>query len=129
MFVGRKKELEALESFYNDSNKKVACVTGQIGMGKTTLLKEFAKDKKHIFHIAYPTTDVGQMVLFARALGEVYEMPRFVNTANLEILKEEYKEIPSFTELLDTIEKKAEGEKLLLIIDEYYNFVKDCCLY
>lgn len=124
MFVGRKKELEALEGFYNDDKKKVCCVTGQVGMGKTALLKEFAKDKKHIFHIAYPTTDVGQMVLFARSLGEIYEMPRFANTANLEVLKEEYEMIPDFTELMDTIEKKAEGEKLLLIIDEYYNFVK-----
>ena len=45
MFVGRKKELEALESFYN-SNKKLLCLKGQVGMGKTTLLREFAKDKK-----------------------------------------------------------------------------------
>lgn len=123
MFVGRKKELEALDSFYN-SNKKLLCLKGQVGMGKTTLLREFAKDKKHIFHIAYPTTDVGQLVLFARAIGEIYEMPRFANTANLEALSDEYEMIPDLQGLLDMVEEQAGGEKLLLIIDEYYNFAK-----
>lgn len=124
MFVGRKKEIEALNSFYEDDNKKVLCLYGQLGMGKTTLLREFSKDKKHIYHTAYPTTDVGQMVLFARAMGEVYEMPRFANTANLDVLKEEYEMIPSFEELLEDIEKRAGDDKLLLIIDQYSNFVK-----
>ena len=110
MFVGRKKELEALERFYN-SNKKLLCLKGQVGMGKTTLLREFAKDKKHIFHIAYPTTDVGQLVLFARAIGEIYEMPRFANTANLEALSDEYEMIPDLQGLLDMVEEQAGGEK------------------
>ncbi len=124
MFIGRKKEIEALNGFYEDDNKKVACVYGQLGMGKSTLLREFVKDKKHIFHTAYPTTGVGQLVLFARAMGEIYEMPRFANTANLDVLKEEYEMIPSFEELMNTIEEKAGDDKIILIIDNYPNFVK-----
>ena len=124
MFIGREEELALLSDFYNDNTAKVLCLTGQIGMGKTTLLREFVKDKKHIFHIAYPTTDIGQLVLFARSMGEIVEMPRFANTTNLDMLREEYEMIPSLPELMDTIASKAGSDTVLLIIDEYYNFVK-----
>ena len=55
MFVGRAKEKAALNSFYEKAKERVACVYGRTGIGKTTLLKEFAKDKKTIFFTAYAT--------------------------------------------------------------------------
>ncbi|MCR4612196.1 MAG: AAA family ATPase [Lachnospiraceae bacterium] len=124
MFIGRRYELELLEDFYKDNDKKVACLTGQLGMGKTTLLKEFVKDRKHIFHIAYPTTEVGQLVLFARAMQGVCDTEGFDNSANLKTLSAQCEKVPTLVELLDAIEAAAGDEKLLLIIDEYNNFVK-----
>ena len=124
MFIGRKKELEILSDFYNDTDAGILCVTGQKGMGKTTLLKEFAKDKKHIFHISYPTTDAGQMMLFSRSVEEFTGTVDFANTSNLDKLKKEYSEAYSLSELLSDIKRTAEGDKVLLIIDQYYDFVK-----
>ena len=124
MFIGREVELGLLNDFYNDNNKKVLCLTGQVGMGKTTLLRHFAEDKKHIFHIAYPTTDVGQMVLFARSINEAFDIPKYEATANLSQLNKVYSKELNLTELMELIAEKAGDDKLLLIIDQYNDFVK-----
>ena len=50
MFIGRKNELEALNAFYEGDKEALACVTGALGMGKTTLLRHFAKDKEAIYY-------------------------------------------------------------------------------
>ena len=52
MFIGRKNELEALNAFYEGDKEALACVTGALGMGKTTLLRHFAKDKEAIYFSA-----------------------------------------------------------------------------
>lgn len=56
MFIGRKKELEALNAFYEGDKEALACVSGALGMGKTTLLRHFADGKKAIYFHAYETT-------------------------------------------------------------------------
>ena len=43
MFIGRKNELEALNAFYEGDKEALACVTGALGMGKTTLALELSK--------------------------------------------------------------------------------------
>lgn len=107
MFVGRKEELEKLNAFYMAANERVACVYGRVGMGKTTLLREFAKDKKTIFYTAYPTTESQELALFAKAIGVKK------NTDRLTI-----------DGILDDISKIGTKEPVLLIIDHYPNFVK-----
>lgn len=107
MFVGREKELEALNNFYVTAGSRVACVYGRTGIGKTSLLREFAKDKKTIFFTAYQTTDTKELGLLAKAIG---------------VRKNEEK--VALEELLDEISKIGAKEPVLLIIDHYPNFVK-----
>ena len=105
MFVGRAKETEALNNFYVKARDRVACIYGRAGIGKTTLLREFSKDKKTIYFTAYATTDEAELELLAAAIG--------VN-----------KPVYTLENLLDEISAIGQREPVLVIIDHYPNFVK-----
>ena len=49
MFIGRKEELRSLNEYYNKSKYECAVIYGRRRVGKTELITEFIKDKKHIF--------------------------------------------------------------------------------
>ena len=46
MFVGRSKELSALNDFYSSGRFELVTIYGRRRVGKTELIKEFVKDKK-----------------------------------------------------------------------------------
>ena len=69
MFIGRESEVERLSGFYEGDKCAVAVVSGQIGIGKTTLLQEFAQDKKGLFFEAYETTGKHQMERLSSYMG------------------------------------------------------------
>ena len=48
MFIGRKQELQFLNDRYNNSNAQLIVLYGR-RIGKTETLREFYKDKKHVF--------------------------------------------------------------------------------
>lgn len=52
MFIGREKELKELNKLYNDDKFQLFVLYGRRRVGKTTLLKEFCKNKKAIFYSA-----------------------------------------------------------------------------
>jgi hypothetical protein len=49
MFVGRESELKFLNERYNSKNAELIVLYGRRRVGKTETLKEFCKDKEHIF--------------------------------------------------------------------------------
>ena len=104
MFIGRQKETEALNAFYEGNTEAVACVTGSMGMGKTALLRHFAENKEHIYFCAYETTGRQELTLFAEAAG--------------------LQQAERLEDILDAITAKGKKGKLLLMIDQYPNFVK-----
>ena len=54
MFIGREKELRALENMYQKDTFQFMVIYGRRRVGKTTLINEFIKGKKAIF---YPGID------------------------------------------------------------------------
>ena len=104
MFIGRKKELEQLNAFYEDEKKKVACVTGSFGMGKTALLRHFIQDKNSVYFCAYETTRQQEISMFAHPLG--------------------IKKAKTMEDCLDKITTMSKKEKLLVVIDQYHYFAK-----
>ncbi len=104
MFKGRSDEIEKLNKFYEGDNADVAIISGQIGIGKTALLKEFFGDKEGIFFEAYETTSKHQFELLSRVMG--------------------------FDSILDAdgfcseITKRASETKQLIIIDQYPHIAK-----
>ena len=104
MFIGRKNELEKLNSFYDGEAASVAVVSGQIGIGKTTLLQEFAKEKNALFFDAYETTAKHQLERISQIIGS--------------------KKTLTAEGVCGEISKRAAKEKQLIIIDQYPNIVK-----
>ena len=104
MFFGRKNEIELLNGFYEGEDASVAVVSGQIGIGKTTLLKEFATDKNAIFFEAYETTSKHQLERLSKVMGanKVLDVEGFCKE----------------------ISKRAAKSKQLIIIDQYPHIVK-----
>ncbi len=103
MLIGRRDEIQSLNGFFEGDTAGVAVVSGSIGVGKTTLLQEFAKEKNAIFFDAYETTGKHQLERLGKLMSiENIDAERFCKE----------------------ITEKASKEKILIIIDQYQNFVK-----
>ena len=53
MFVGRKKELDALNSRYKSNRKEFGVLYGRRRIGKSSILNEFLKDKDTFNKLGY----------------------------------------------------------------------------
>ena len=103
MLIGRKKEIQSLNGFFEGETAGVAVISGSIGVGKTTLLQEFAKEKNAIFFDAYETTGKHQLERLGKLMG--------IENIDAEGFCKD-------------ITERASKEKILIIIDQYPNFVK-----
>lgn len=112
MYFGRKNEIEKLNNFYADDSAKAACIYGRVGIGKSSLLKQFISDKKCFFYTAYATTAIAQTATFARVLGmDEKKLPDIYNAKD------------RLLSVLEYIESNID-EKTLLVIDQYHFFAK-----
>ena len=109
MFLGRASELGYLEQRYGKSGSQMIVVYGQKNVGRTTLLREFAKGRPFVFLRARSCSGKEQRYLWA---GECEQN---------RISTERY---PSYSELLSQI-AKISTEKVILVIDEFQNVVKN----
>lgn len=53
MFVGRHQELAQLNQAYQENNFQFVVIYGRRGIGKTSLINQFLKDKKAIYYVAF----------------------------------------------------------------------------
>ena len=65
MFIGRKQELKFLEDRYKARGGQLVVLYGRRRIGKTETLKEFCKDKEHIFFSCRECTDMLQLKSFS----------------------------------------------------------------
>ncbi len=79
IFVGRKKELQDLNSLLNKKTASLAVVKGRRRIGKSRLLEEFSKKKRALKLIGLPpqkdTSKQKQLDEFARQLSQITELP------------------------------------------------------
>ena len=80
MFIGRKKELYELESRYQEATPQLVVVYGKRRLGKTALLKEFAKDKTHFFYVSRETIDTEQIKLFSEEILSDNPVKEYIST-------------------------------------------------
>jgi AAA+ ATPase superfamily predicted ATPase len=105
MFIGRRAELEALETRWN-SGKFELCITyGRRRVGKTTLIRHFIEAKPAIFWTALEIPASDNLALLSRAIFQNEERGNVTFTG--------------FAEALEYIFKRAEQERLTFVIDEY----------
>ena len=113
MFIGRQSELQFLSERYSAKGGQLIVLYGRRRIGKTETLKEFCKDKDHVFYACTETTDREQLRSFsARMLAKDIPAAKYVSEfADWETALSSLRDIPS-------------GSKKLLVIDEFPYMVK-----
>ncbi len=110
MFVNRNSELETLNKEYQRKGSSFTVIYGRRRVGKTTLLKEFIRDKESIYYYATEVNITMQLKSFTK---DILNSLGFSNIA-----------FDSFEDALIFLAKNLSSKKLILIIDEYQNLAK-----
>jgi AAA+ ATPase superfamily predicted ATPase len=111
MFIGREREIQALNEMYESGKLEVAVIYGRRRVGKTELIKHFCEDKRTIFFTGVENSSSYNLNAFTES---VY---KFRSESDKGIIG---KMVPrDFIQLLDMISETAENEKIILVIDEY----------
>ncbi|MCM1540075.1 MAG: AAA family ATPase, partial [Blautia sp.] len=106
---GRRMELQFLNEYFRREGSQILVVYGGKGVGKTALLQEFCRDKKHSYFLA-------------RACSEREQ--RFQWGAELRAQGKEPGRYPEYAELLENALSRTGTEKQILVIDEFHHMVK-----
>ena len=68
MFIGREAELKFLEDKYQENRGQLIVLYGRRRVGKTETLREFCKDKPHVFYSCTQSTDKVQLLKFSQLM-------------------------------------------------------------
>lgn len=68
MFIGRERELGFLNDKYNEEKAQLIVLYGRRRVGKTETLREFCKDKPHVFFSCTQSTDNVQLARFSKQI-------------------------------------------------------------
>jgi len=71
MFVNRTEELGYLEKLYKEKNARLLIIYGRRRIGKTELLRQFSKDKKHLFFSSDLSSEQEQLRQFTEKIYQV----------------------------------------------------------
>ncbi|MCL2820268.1 MAG: ATP-binding protein [Oscillospiraceae bacterium] len=107
MFVGREAELDTLDKCYKMNNFQFPVIYGRRRVGKSTLIKEFCKNKKTIYFVAIQSSAKENLDILSNQI--------------LLTLAPESPKNPfiSFRAAIDYIFECAKTERIVFAIDEY----------
>ena len=111
-FIGRTSELATLDAEFERGSGFVV-IYGRRRVGKTTLIKEFIKDKRAFYFLATTESEAQSMKRFAGVLSRTTKNPMLSKV--------------TFTDWLDLFQVVADDhpdEKKVLVIDEFPYLVK-----
>lgn len=103
MFVGRTRELQKLNSLYENNHFEFAVFYGRRRIGKTTLIKEFIHNKKTRYYMAMEGTPAENLSGLSKAV----------------LSSESDISFSTFEDLFCYIDKICLEERIILAIDEY----------
>jgi AAA+ ATPase superfamily predicted ATPase len=72
-FVNREYELGILKSAYEEKASQFIVLYGKRRVGKTTLVKEFARNLPHIYFLADKATEKDQLLAISERIGLLYD--------------------------------------------------------
>jgi len=110
-FYARERELDLLEKQYKQVKDKsiMTVITGRRRIGKTSLSKIYAKNKKNLY-------------LFVSKKDEVLLCEEFIQRINEEFKIPVIGEIRNFRDVFKLIMEIGKKEKIVVIIDEFQEF-------
>ena len=108
MFIGRHKELSILNKHYQTDTFQCIVMYGRRRIGKTSVIKEFIKDKDAVYFTGIEGNEKQNLENFSKAIWEQTE--NIYGTAPV---------YDSYQSALEFIFEKAQDKRLILCIDEY----------
>ena len=108
MFYGREKELKKLNSMYDSNKFEFAVFYGRRRVGKTTLIREFCKDKHAIYFVAREASGEVNLQNFSNDVFGVTDRNKMGNIY--------FHDWEKAFEYIGNISKE---ERMILVIDEY----------
>ncbi|MFW5953545.1 MAG: AAA family ATPase, partial [Candidatus Natronoplasma sp.] len=70
MFIDRSKEMNALQKRYRSDDFEFMVIYGRRRIGKTELIKQFSKDKPHIYFLSPQDTEDMQISKFLNTISD-----------------------------------------------------------
>ena len=107
MFIGRDKELDALDRLYKSDKFEFVVIYGRRRVGKTALINHFIDDKKAIYFMGVESNEKQNLENFSKSIIE------FSSGIQAET------SFSSYQAALEYVFKLAEKERVILAIDEY----------
>lgn len=109
-FVNRWAELAALDSWWERPGAQMGVVWGRRRVGKTWLLRHWARDKRAVFHVARVRPRAQELDAISRTAAGTLPPSR------RNLLDRPFAD---WDDLFETFAEAAESEPLLLVIDEF----------
>ena len=72
-FINRERELSALKKFWQEKNAQLIVIYGKRRVGKTELIKQFIREKPHIYFLAQKINEHENLKLLGEAAGEYFD--------------------------------------------------------
>jgi uncharacterized protein len=107
-FVDRESELQALNLAYDKPSFNFYPIYGRRRTGKTELIKQFIKDKPHIYFLATEGTEKENIKNFKHAAKKII---------NIDFINDDFEDI--FKYIIQNMQ-----EKIIIVIDEFPFLVK-----
>ena len=107
MFIGRDKEINALDKLYKSDKFEFVVIYGRRRVGKTALINQFIGDKKSIYFMGIESNEKQNLENLSKSIIE------FSSGIQAET------SFASFQAALEYVFKLAENERIILTIDEY----------
>ena len=107
-FIDRKNELDFLNQEYKKDESTLIILYGRRRIGKTSLIKEFGKDKNMIYFLATEESEMQNMEMFKNIIASKFsnELLNSITVTNWEIL-------------FKTIIAEKSADKKIIVLDEF----------
>ena len=105
MFIGRKKELEVINTRLDSGDFELGVIYGQRRIGKTSVILESLKGREHIYFLARQDNYQRNLDYFTEECVRCFSIPYPVRFG-------------SFDALFDFVIDRAKGKKFAIVIDE-----------
>jgi AAA+ ATPase superfamily predicted ATPase len=105
-FIDRERELSFLESKYREDHSQFIILWGKRRVGKTELVKQFVRNKPHIYFLSESTSEQEQLSRFSKAIGRFFG-EQLLETRGFTSWEESFQYV------------KTKQKRFILVIDEF----------
>lgn len=113
MFVGRHQELAQLNQAYQENNFQFVIIYGRRGIGKTSLINQFLKDRKAIYYVAFEENTEDTL----KHLSDAINLFKGID-------QDKNKKLDDFEECFKEITRLAQKQRVVLVLNKFSNLVK-----